>query len=525
MKLFRKGENKDVSLQCFYWGIIAMITIAHILVYSIMPYACDDFWYMTPLRDYCMGIDSSFPAKGLWECWTFHYEHDNIRLANIVFTLTLLMPKIFPSIMSGLLVGVILWLSSKQCGLSWRNPLLMVVLALMISFMLPWYEEMFTQCFALNYIWATALSLCLAWIFFYKNRRPHIVLSAILGIVMGAWHEGIAGPLLVGFVVYLIVDWRAVDRQRMAMIIGLVVGIIWLALAPGLQANVAYKTTSFDVYDVLRKILLYHAPLLILILSTVFALMRKTTRKLIVEPIFVAFVAISVSGSVLNFITNVGVRTGWIGYVFGIIATIYLWRQMKVARYGRVKSVVNRIATIMIALFLLAHYAVVVYYVVKVRTEYDIVMAKYEKSPDGLVFADVTYDYKASPLAWKKPYFEMFTYDLVMDWYEEYHNSEGLDMRIVPTCLREADKLRGVKVKGDNPFMIYDGFLYAPIVDDSKFLHETYYEIDFGHTEKVLMCSNFKFTTNSGKKYYFSFPQRATVHLWIGEIEEVNRVE
>ena len=525
MKLFRKDVNKDVSLRWFYWGIIAMVTIAHILVYSIMPYTCDDFWYMTPLRDYCMGIDTSFPANGLWECWKYHYESDNIRLANVVFTFTLLIPKIFPSIMSGLLVGVMLWLSSKLSGLSRRNPLLLVVLALMLSFMLPWYEEMFTQCFALNYIWSSALSLWLAWVFFYKNRQPHVAISAILGVIMGAWHEGIAGPLLVGFVIYLVVDKRAINRQRLAMIIGLVVGLVWLAMAPGLQTNVGYKTTSFDLYAVLRKVLLYHTPLLILMLSIVIALLKKTTRKLILDPIFVAFVAISVSGSALNFITNVGVRTGWMGYLFGIIATIYLWRQMKVARYGRVKSVVKRIATIIIALFLLVHYAVVVYYAIKVRAEYDIVMAEYEKSPDGLVFADVTYDYQASPLAWKKPYFEMFTYDLVLDWYEKYRNSEDKDMRVVPTCMREAEELRGVKVKGDNPFMIYDGFLYAPIVDESKFRRETYYEIDFGHTKKILMCSNFKFTTESGKKYYYAFPQRATVHLWVGEIEEMNKVE
>ena len=340
MKLFRKYVNNDVSLQWFYWGIIAMVTIVHILVYSIMPYTCDDFWYMTPLRDYCMGIDTSFPANGLWECWKYHYEFDNIRLANVVFTFTLLIPKIFPSIMSGLLVGVMLWLSSRLSGLSWRNPLLLVVSALMLSFMLPWYEEMFTQCFALNYIWSSALSLWLAWAFFYKNRQPHVAISAILGVIMGAWHEGIAGPLLVGFVIYLVVDKRAINRQRLAMIIGLVVGLVWLAMAPGLQTNVGYKTTSFDLYAVLRKVLLYHTPLLILMLSIVIALLKKTTRKLILDPIFVAFVAISVSGSALNFITNVGVRTGWMGYLFGIIATIYLWRQMKVARYGSVKSVV-----------------------------------------------------------------------------------------------------------------------------------------------------------------------------------------
>ncbi len=519
------SKIKEVKTsQWFFWGTIALFTVAHMLIYTLMPYSCDDYWYMTPLRDYCMGIDTSFPSEALWECWRYHYECDNIRLANVVFTLTLLIPKIIPSIISGLLVGIMLWLSSKLSGLSWRNPLLMMVLTFMLSFMLPWYEEMFSQCFALNYIWSTALALWLAYIFFIKENRPHDIIMALLGLVMGAWHEGIAGPLLVGFVAYLVVNRRAVNRQRIAMIIGLVAGLIWLAMAPGLQLNVGYKTASLDIYAILSKLVLYHSPLLILSLSILIALIKKDTRKLIVDPIFVAFVAICIAGVALNFITNVGVRTGWMGYIFGIISIIYLWRNMKVARYGRGESMQKRIITVAIALFLLMHYIVVVYYAINIRAEFDNVMEEYDKSPDGQVFADVTYDYQASPLAWKKPYFEMFTYDLIMNWYEEYHNSRVKDMRVIPTCLCDAENLDAIKVKGDNPFMIYNGHLFAPIKEDEK-INDAVYEIDFGLTKKKLKCSNFIFTTSSGKKYYFSFPQRATVHRWIGEIEEMNEVK
>ena len=98
-------------------------------------------------------------------------------------------------------------------------------------------------------------------------------------------------------------------------------------------------------------------------------------------------------------------------------------------------------------------------------------------------------------------------------------------MQVVPTCLREAESLRSTKVKGDNPFSIYNGFLYAPLAEDDNIEKISYYEIDFGLTKKVINCSNFIFTTPSGNKYYFSFPQRATVHLWMGQIMEMNRVE
>ena len=513
---------KNNSAQSFFWVVLFLFTLAHIIIYVIMPYTCDDYWYMTPLRDYCMGVDTSFPADELMSIWRDHYATDNIRLANVIFTFTLLIPKIIPSIISGMLVGVILWLSAKVATINWRNAFLMTVLALMISFMLPWYEEMFTQCFALNYVWPSALALWLAYMFFNDGTRMGVVASLLLGLLLGAWHEGIAVPLLAGFVVYMMLHRSQANRRRIAMIVGLIVGVLWLVSAPGLQANVGYKTKALQMSAILNKIALYHIPLLILLLSISIATIKKNTRKLIFDPIFVSFVVICIVGVAINLITNVGVRTGWMGYLFGIIATIYLWKNMKDVRCGQANSMIKRIATISIALFLLVHYVVVIYYSVVVRNEVEYVLSQYEKSTDGQVFADVTYDYQASPLAWKKPYFEIFTYDWVMYWIDKYFSDDAKHLRVIPTCMENAEMLRSEKVVGDNPFYMFNGYLYAPIRDEERVEATTTYEIDFGFTEKTLTCTNFVFTTASGNKYYFSFPQRATVHRWVGEIEEMN---
>ena len=513
------------SSQCFYWGIVVMITISHVLIYSFMPYTCDDYWYMTPLREYCMGIDASFPAEGLWNCWSSHYLHDNIRLANVVFTFFLLIPKIIPSIISGLLVGVMLWLGAKVSNINDCNPLLLAMMALLLSFLLPWYEQMFTLCFAFNYIWASVLMLMLAYIFFYREKLPGVVWSFLLGLIVGAWHEGFSVPLLCGFVVYAILCRRIINRRHIAMMLGLVVGILWLANAPGLQMNMGYKIKSLELTAILRKLLLYHVPLLLLTGSVIIALISRSTRKLIFDPLFVALVSICIVGVMLNLMINVGVRTGWVGYLFGIIATIYLWKKMKTAKYGQTKTIVKRILAIAVSLFLLAHYVVVIYYAIKINTEFENVLEKYHESPDGVVFANVTYDYQALPLAWKKPYFECFTYDLVTYWVDKYYYDCEKQLRVIPACLYNAENLNAVKVKGNNPFMIYDGFLYAPIGEDEDVSNADSYEIDFGHAKKILMCSNFMFATQGEKKYYFSFPQRATVHRWIGCIKEMNRVE
>lgn len=515
------GEIKPS--QWFFGGTIALFAIVHIFIYCFMPYTCDDYWYMTSIAEYCKGIDTAFPFENLWSCWVDHFHTDNIRLSNIIFTLTLLIPKVVTSILSGVVVGIILWLSLRLSCISWKNPLLTLVVVFMLSFMLPWYEEMFTQCFALNYIWSTGLALWLAYLFFYKERLPKVTVAFLLGVLMGAWHEGIAGPLLVGFVVYVIMKYRTIEKSHYAIMIGIIFGLLWLTNAPGLQMNVGYKTKTFELTTILSKLVLYHIPLMLLLISIVVAIIKKDTRRIVLEPIFVSFVAICLVGVVLNLITNVGVRTGWMGYLFGIIATLYLWKQMKVLKYGRVKSIFKRAFALILAIFLLAHFVTVVCYARKIKIEFDNVLTQYHKSADGAVFADVTYDFQASPLAWKKPYFEIFSYDWVMFWMDKYYNNCEKKMRVIPTCLYNADELEAVKVPGDNPFMIYDGYLYAPVVNEES-LKDNYYQIDFGLSNKVIRCSNFMFTTQSGKKYYFSFPQRATLHLWIGEIKKMDKM-
>lgn len=507
----------------FYWGIIALVTIAHILIYSIMPYSCDDYWYMTPIRDYCMGVDTSFPMQGLWDCWQYHYQSDNIRLSNVVFTLFLLLPKVVPSIISGLLVGVMLWLSTRLIGISWRNPVLLSMLVFMLSFMLPWYEEMFTLCFAFNYVWATAIALLIAKIY-WSDKRYNIVLLFVLGLIMGAWHEGFSAPLLVGFLTYIALRRGECNSQRIAIMLGMVIGLLWLFSAPGLQANVDYKTTSLNVGAIVRKLMIYHTPMLIALMSIIVALFKRSTRKLILDPLFVSFMMICVSGSALNFITNVGVRTGWIGYLFGIISTLYLWKGIKNTKYSKAWSSVKSLFAIVMTLFLLVHYVVVVYYTCELKKEYACVLEEYEKSDDGLVFADVTYDYEVLPVAWKKPYFETFTYKLITYWIDEYYG-EGKELRVIPTCLRNADELKAQKVVGDNPFWVYEGHFFAPIPEGVDVGVEKEYEIDFGFTKKRIICSNFIFTTQSGRNYYFVFPQRITISNWFGDIESINEVQ
>lgn len=101
-----------------------------------------------------------------------------------------------------------------------------------------------------------------------------------------------------------------------------------------------------------------------------------------------------------------------------------------------------------------------------------------------------------------------------------YYDNLDKTLRVVPTCLKNADRLNAIKVKG----MIYDGFLFAPVSGDS-IVGDRFYEVKIGGITKNLVCSNFPFTTTGGKEYYFAFPQRGIFQLWFGDIEEINQLQ
>lgn len=519
MKDMMLCKNND---GCWFWGVIVLFTIAHVLIYSFMPYVTDDYWYMYYLYDYCKGLDTSFPMDDLLNCWQIHYLNDNVRLSNIVFTLALLVPKIIPSIITGVLVGVSLWLSSKLCMIDCRNRLLLVALAFVFSFMLPWYEQMFSLCFAFNYIWATVIALLLVYLFFSESKQPNVVLSLFLGLLMGWWHEGFAVPLLGGFVAFFILNRREISISRVAMAVGLFIGLIWLATSPGVWKR--YETSAYiDVFIILKKFVQYHIPLLILLVTMFLIAIDKKKRAMLADVRLIVYVLICLIGVLISLCINIGPRTGWCGCLFSIITTIYLWRKLEI-KFSKTRVLLGRVFTFLITMFLLSHYVVVVHYAIKVRTETEHILKLYKKSYDGLVFADVTYNYQTSPLAWRKPYFEKFTYRWSLFWMSAYYDNPDKTLRVVPTCLKNADKLNAIKVKGDNPFMIYDGFLFAPVSGDSIVV-DRFYEVKIGGIKKNLVCLNFPFTTTSGKEYYFAFPQRGIFQLWFGDIEEINQLQ
>lgn len=201
------------------------------------------------------------------------------------------------------------------------------------------------------------------------------------------------------FCCVFILNRKEISISRVAMAVGLFIGLIWLATSPGVWKR--YETSAYiDVFIILKKFVQYHIPLLILLVTMFLIAIDKKKRAMLADVRMIVYVLICLIGVLISLCINIGPRTGWCGCLFSIITTIYLWRKLEI-KFSKTRVLLGRVFTFLITMFLLSHYVVVVHYAIKVRTETEHVLKLYKKSYDGLVFADVTYNYQTSPLAWK----------------------------------------------------------------------------------------------------------------------------
>lgn len=113
-----------------------------------MPKYGDDYWFMMQLKPWLesQGIlnpehggnvfTAGFPLREIVDTWLFHYQYDNIRLANIVAPVLLVFPKWFgSSVMLAAFVFVI-WGSYRISGTCWqRSAMVPVSLCVWLFFM------------------------------------------------------------------------------------------------------------------------------------------------------------------------------------------------------------------------------------------------------------------------------------------------------------------------------------------------------------------------------------------------------
>lgn len=215
---------------------MAVVAVLFGILAWVYPFAIDDIWFFPEGTE-----------PGTWDCFvqtlsgaTEHWFNDNGRFSNIAQAPFL---SLFPRWVFAATVGfcifaiMVLGLRLMRAGaLSLQGAIWVMV----IGFVLPWFELMFTICYSTNYIFESALALFVTAVFLDRLRhRVPLWLAVVAAFFCGWWHEGLAVPLIGGLAVWLLVAGRNEWTRRRLIILGaLVAGFIVILCMPAFWAMI-----------------------------------------------------------------------------------------------------------------------------------------------------------------------------------------------------------------------------------------------------------------------------------------------
>lgn len=248
-------------------------------MFLLMPVCADDVWY---LADSC-------GTPGSWEYFTStaatcldHWTYDTGRLANMATApfLALFPRRIFAlasiiALVMILLLGITL---SKSPWISGRAAIWILV----VSFVLPWFEFLFTVVYASNYIWCAALGLLFFYLFVNDSFTTSSTALIFVGVLTGWWHEGMSVPLLCACLCYVASSGIRVTRRRWLMLGSLLAGILIIACMPAFRAmtgeRVSHLVKSVWIETIIN-VFAYNCCFYIYMLLLLVAFAMRTVRR------------------------------------------------------------------------------------------------------------------------------------------------------------------------------------------------------------------------------------------------------
>lgn len=226
--------NMDNLSRYVYFGIAVILSILGGMMYYVTTVCCEDLWYQS----------ASVGVHGTWEYFIStlnncidHWNWDTGRLCNTVSAPFLaLFPHCVYSCITAILIAVIFIIGVRIAGLKWLSVSSAAWVGI-VSFVIPWHDFMFTVVYSINYVWGCAFGLSIFYLFLkdYSDKRVGIFTKCALFLfayVVGWWHEGMSMPLLIGLIVYLMVERKKPSVCRILILIGLSAGLVTIVSMP-----------------------------------------------------------------------------------------------------------------------------------------------------------------------------------------------------------------------------------------------------------------------------------------------------
>lgn len=435
--------------EVLFRGVIGFTALSFAWIFLTMPYMLDDFWYMEGVRDFKYGNTAVFPFREIWETVRFHYQTDNARLSNAVFAAILWLPRWIPALVTSLLNACVLLLLAKLAGIApRRSPMAVVWLCLLYSVTLPWSDGIFILCFQFNYVWSTALSmLCL--VLFLREKPAAWWLSALLGLLIGAWHEGFSAPLLCALALVSVLWPRRFLRPwRIAMMAGLAVSLLWLMSAPPFFRYAGDGVSCFSEPERWFRCMRLNMVYVFQLAMMVVALLRRSTRKAAWAPLPVACAVAGAVSCLIFIYVPTFPRVGFMAGVVAVPGILYLFPVLfSSVGDGGLRFRLLAVFTAFAGLFLAVHMLAADVAALQFRNDIERSRRLADESPDGSLFMDFSRSEDAPFITLGKPMSPRLEDFMSLDVY--FRNLTGYrGIYPVPSELEYVTACSGMAVEG-----------------------------------------------------------------------------
>lgn len=224
----------------------ALFGVLVALFYGVHDYWLDDFEFA---RFVNLTADGGWSLPSVAELRSLvgeRWRYDSFRLCNFLIPPFLLLPRWLTAVLMGLCWFGFISIMNRLTGLRGRfAPWAVIGLMAVVP---AWWAYLPTLSSNLNYVVTLLLGAWALTVFFSRSR-----LSAgaafLLGALCGWWHEGLSGPLLVGFIPVMILHPEYRSRRNIGIVVGLAVGFLILNVNPGLLYRIRLAGGAEEMYS------------------------------------------------------------------------------------------------------------------------------------------------------------------------------------------------------------------------------------------------------------------------------------
>lgn len=494
-----------------YRAVFTLIVVAFGFILIVFPKSYDDWWYWGEWIHYGNDLNGHHSLPIGWlESLKYHWNYDNVRLCNIVIAPLLQLHHWVLGVICALCFGWGFWLMTKVTATRPGRLARLVLLSLLIVFPSIWQEAMFSKVYAFNYI--CVLPIFFGAIHLFIREKPvRMIWAFLLGLLLGAWQEGYALPALGGGIIVLLVHPRMVSRWRIAMLVGIALGILWLILPPALWSRFG-EQKSFNPSRIVYLVLLF-----VFLAVWLLSVFLRRWRQIALSPLCLITLVACVGLPVLVAHTAL-VRAAFAAIVLSACAlTVYAS-----ARWPRTfadRTVFSRVFSAVGTAVLAVHLVAVCAETVTMRRIIDTINEKYFliRQHDGYFFAPMRYVWNSSPLTLGRPDIDM-CYPTSINMVFPKYVSDNLNLIPIPEELEFYERGMGEPLPGNSESRLWKGHIISPNLADTV---NSYTDTRYGNRLVTAPTVFTPFTTASGDTFVYILPDRPVYAIYAGDPKEI----